>query len=69
MRSRSALARLQQATTLSLLFCAGLWLVWHWRDSPLTATAGFVAIVMAYSLFLAIEFIALRFVGRDDPVA
>ena len=67
MQSRSALARLQQATTLSLLFCALAWLAWHWRDSPWLAVAGFVAIAMAYSAFLAIEFVALRFVSSGDP--
>jgi hypothetical protein len=67
MRSHSTLARLQQAITLSLLLCAVLWLAWHWRDSPLLAAAGFLAIVMGYSLFLAMEFVALRVAGRGDP--
>lgn len=66
MRSHSALARLQQAITLFLLSCALAWLAWHWRDSPLLAVAGFVAIAMAYSAFLAVEFMALRFVSRGD---
>jgi hypothetical protein len=69
MRSHSTLARLQQATTLLLLSCAALWLLWHWRDSPLLAVGGFVAIAMGYSLFLAIEFIALGLVGRTDSAA
>ena len=69
MRSHSTLARLQQLTTFSLLACAALWLVWHWRDSPLLAAAGFLAIAMGYSLFLAIEFVALRCVGRGDTAA
>jgi pimeloyl-ACP methyl ester carboxylesterase len=68
MQSRSALARLQQATTLSLLVCAGAWLSWHWRSSHLLALAGFLAIATGYSLFLAAEFIALRFAGRGDRV-
>lgn len=67
MRTRSALARLQQSITLSLWSGAALWLAWHWRDAPLLAAAGFLALTMGYSLFLAIEFIALRWVGRDDP--
>ena len=67
MRPRSSLARLEQATTLFLLSCALAWLAWHWRDSPGTAAAGFVAITMAYSAFLAVEFVALRFVSRKDP--
>jgi pimeloyl-ACP methyl ester carboxylesterase len=66
MQSRSALARLQQATTLSLLACACAWLAWHWRSSHLLALAGFLAIALSYSLFLAAEFIALKFAGRGD---
>jgi pimeloyl-ACP methyl ester carboxylesterase len=66
MQSHSALARLQQATTLFLLCCALGWLAWHWRDSPLRATAGFAAIAMAYSAVLAIEFVALRLASRGD---
>lgn len=69
MQSRSALARLQQAITLSLLFCAAAWLAWHWRDSRLVAIAGFLAISMSYSLVLAAEFIALKVAGRSDPVS
>ena len=67
MQSRSALARLQQATTSSLLLCATAWLIWHWQDSRVTAAAGFFLIAMGYSLVLAVEFIALRFAGRGDP--
>jgi len=67
MPSQSALARLQQVITLSLLSSALAWLAWHWRESPLLALAGFFVIVLGYSLFLAIEFVALRFVGRGDP--
>jgi pimeloyl-ACP methyl ester carboxylesterase len=66
MQSRSALARLQQASTLSLLACACAWLAWHWRSSHLVALAGFLVIAMSYSLFLAVEFIALKFAGRCD---
>lgn len=67
MHSRSALARLQQATTLSLLLAASAWLGGHWRDSPAVALAGFALIVLSYSLFLACEFVALRFAGAGDP--
>jgi hypothetical protein len=66
-QSRSALARLQQVTTVSLLCAALVWLVWHWQHSPLLAVTGFLAIAMGYSLFLAIEFIALRLAGGVDP--
>ncbi len=67
MRSHSALARLQKFTTLSSLFAAATWLTWHWSNSPLIAVTGFILISMAYSVVLALEFIALRYVGRDDP--
>lgn len=65
MQSHSTLARLQQALTLSISFCALAWLAWYWRTSPLLATVGFVAIALAYSGFLAVEFVALRLVGGD----
>jgi pimeloyl-ACP methyl ester carboxylesterase len=68
MQSRSALARLQQATTLSLLAAAVGWFGWHWPRSPILAVTGFLAIPMSYSLVLAVEFIALKFVGRSDSV-
>jgi pimeloyl-ACP methyl ester carboxylesterase len=65
MPSSSALARLQQVTTLSLLVGATAWLTWYWGRSPFIALGGFVAIAMGYSLFLAFEFVALRFVAQD----
>ena len=67
MPSRSALARLQQATTLISLSAALAWLGWHWRDSPATALAGFVLIAFGYAIFLAVEFVSMRFVGGGDP--
>ena len=67
MRNSSSLARLQQVTTASLLCAAAAWLAWHWGDSILKALTGFLAIVMGYSIFLAVEFVALHFVGRSDP--
>jgi triacylglycerol esterase/lipase EstA (alpha/beta hydrolase family) len=68
MQPRSALARLQQATTLSLLAAAAAWLAWYWRDSHWVAIAGFLAIAMCYSLVLAMEFVALKFAGSGDSV-
>ena len=67
MPSRSALARLQQATTIFLLSSALAWLAWHWRDSPAMALTGFVLIAFGYAVFLAVEFVAMRFVGGGDP--
>jgi hypothetical protein len=46
MQSRSALARLQQVTTLSLLAWALVWLGWYWERSPRLAVAGFMMIVI-----------------------
>jgi pimeloyl-ACP methyl ester carboxylesterase len=67
MRARSALARLQQATTLGLLGLSLAWLGWHWQRSPAIAIAGAVAIFFSYAFFLAIEFVVVKFVGRRDP--
>jgi triacylglycerol lipase len=66
MQSRSALARLQQGTTLSVLAAALAW-AWYWRATPWLALAGFALIAFFYSLVLAVEFIALRFFGGGDP--
>lgn len=64
----SALARLEQATTLGLVALAACWLWWAWPQSPAWALAGFVLTLMAYSLVLAIEFVALHAVGGDSVV-
>lgn len=64
MHPHSALARLQQFTTLGLLAAAAAWLAWHWKSSPWLAAVGFAAIVLGYALFLAFEFVALYFVDR-----
>jgi pimeloyl-ACP methyl ester carboxylesterase len=63
----SALARLQQGTTLSLLLAALAWLAWHWRDSPALAVAGAVFILFFFSFVLAIEFVTMRYVSGGDP--
>ncbi len=65
MPSHSALARLQQFTTLAALTGATAWGYWHWPQSPLVALVGFLAIALAYSLVLALEFVALHFVGGE----
>jgi pimeloyl-ACP methyl ester carboxylesterase len=66
MASGSAVARLQRATTISVLICGVAWLAWYWDRSPLQALAGFLAITMGYSLFLAMQFLTLRIAGGDD---
>lgn len=61
------LARLQQAVTLGLLAAALAWLAWFHPTSPVLALAGFLAIVLGYAAFLAIEFIAIKLVNARDP--
>ncbi|HYW56281.1 MAG TPA: alpha/beta fold hydrolase [Polaromonas sp.] len=61
------LARLQQFITVSLLVAACAWLAYFWQSSPPLAVGGFVMLVLGYSGFLALEFVALRFVNRSDP--
>jgi len=67
MHPTSALARLQQFTTLGLLAGAAGWLLWHWPQSPVLAVAGGAVIVLGYAAFLAAEFVALSFVGSHEP--
>lgn len=67
MPPRSALARLQQATTFFVLLAALAWLGWHWASSPAVAIGGAVFILFFFSIVLAIEFITMRFVGGGDP--
>lgn len=62
------LARLQRLIICMLLAAAVAWLVFFWSISTVLALAGFAALIFGYSGFLAIEFLALRFVNRDDPV-
>jgi len=62
------LARLQQLITCSLLAAAVAWLLFFWSLSVPLALAGVVVLILGYSGFLAVEFIALRFVNRSDPV-
>ncbi len=61
------LARLQQLVTLSLLVAASCWLAAWWDNSALVALSGFVLIALGYSLFLALEFLALHSLNRGDP--
>jgi len=61
------LARLQQAITLALLAAAVAWGVWF-RSSPAVACAGVALILGGYSIFLAVEFVAVRLTGPDRSV-
>lgn len=62
------LAWLQRFLTVSLLAAACGWLLYFGRSAPVLAVAGFMAIVLGYSVFLAIEFILVRQVNKSDPV-
>ena len=61
------LASLQRLITLSLIVTAFGWLLYFYSSSPGLAVAGFLAIALGYTGFLAVEFIALRFVNKGDP--
>ncbi len=61
------LARIQQFITISLLLAACAWLAYFWTASPFLAVGGFVVLALGYSGFLALEFVALRFINRSDP--
>lgn len=61
------LARLQQLITLVLVTAAIAWLLFFWEASFVIALAGFAMLILGYSGFLALEFVALRFVNRNDP--
>jgi pimeloyl-ACP methyl ester carboxylesterase len=65
MQPHSRLARLQQFTTLAVAASGLAWLAWRWPHSPAGAVIGFLLICMGYSVFLAVEFVALHFVGGD----
>ena len=68
MNEHSSLARLQQIGLLVLGAAGATWLAWQWRQSPALAVGGALLIWFGYSLFLAVEFLALRFAGQDASV-
>lgn len=61
------LASLQRLMTVSLVASACGWLLYFVRSQPLLGLAGFMAIALGYSVFLAIRFILLRQVNQTDP--
>lgn len=61
------LALLQRLITFALIALACSWWFYFRGSSPLLATAGFLLILFAYTGFLALEFIILRYVNRSDP--
>ena len=52
--------------TLLLVAAACGWLLYFGRSAPVLAVAGFMAIALGYSSFLAIEFILLKQVNKAD---
>lgn len=60
------LSHLQKLITLCLLAAACAWLLYFASSAPVLAVAGFLAIALGYSGFLAMEFIALRYVNKKD---
>ena len=60
-------ARVQKIITFLLLAAAFGWLFYFRHNSPALAVAGFFIIALGYTVFLAIEFVCLRFVNRSDP--
>jgi triacylglycerol lipase len=63
------LARLQQITTLSLIFAAAGWAFFFLgRGQQALAWMGALLILLGYAMFLAVEFLLLSFVQQDDPV-
>jgi hypothetical protein len=61
------LAQLQRLITLSLVAAAFGWLLCFRGDSPILAVTGFLIIALGYTAFLALEFILLRHVNKQDP--
>ena len=62
------LARLQRFITFGLIAAAAGWAAWFMHlDSPAWAVVGGLLILFGYALFLALEFVMLWFVNRNDP--
>ena len=61
------LASLQRLITLALIAAATGWLLYFYRSAPVLAVAGFLLIVLGYTVTLAIEFLISRQVNRSDP--
>jgi pimeloyl-ACP methyl ester carboxylesterase len=61
------LAHLQRLITLCLAAAAFGWLFWFYAGSPVLAIAGFGLITLGYTAFLALEFIFLHQVNKQDP--
>jgi pimeloyl-ACP methyl ester carboxylesterase len=61
-------ARLQQLIVFGWLLLASGWGLWWWPRSPVIACTGIVALTLAHSAVLAIEFVASRQLSASDPL-
>ena len=61
------LAHLQRGLIFALVGAAGSWWLYFRAHSPKMAIAGFFAIVLCYTGFLALEIMLLRIVNKSDP--
>jgi len=62
------LAHLQKFITLGLLAAACAWWLYFRGSAPVLAIAGFLAIALGYTGFLAVEFMLLRLLNKAEPV-
>lgn len=63
----SRLARIQQGMALGSLATAAAWAVWAWHGSPTVALVGAFALLFSYVGVLALEFVLMARVNRQDP--
>ncbi|MCU0926531.1 MAG: permease [Hydrogenophaga sp.] len=63
----SKLARIQQAAVLGVLMASIVWALWVWPSSPTAALTGVVLLVLGYAGVLALEFVLMAVVNRQDP--
>lgn len=62
------LAHLQKIITLFLLASSLGWVLYFARSAPVLAMVGFLSMVLGYTGFLALEFLFMRQIGKDDSV-
>lgn len=64
----SKLARILQAVLLAWLAAGAAWLAWSWPRSPWLSLAGCALLAGSYSAGLAMEFVMLRRINRDQSI-
>ncbi len=65
--THSALARIQQAMALGILAVSAAWAVVVWPSSPAAAVLGISVLLFGYAIVLALEFVLMAVVNRQDP--